>query len=152
MRRAMFVLLALSAVVLAPIISASAGIVLRMRANIPFAFYAGEELLPAGEYVFEMPTLGSNSVIGSNLTVHTQDGSISQYLHVFPGGMQRSEPAFNVTFNRYGDTYFLSKVQNRDYEANLPKTRSEIRMTVAHSKGFGIKPFRERIIASLRER
>jgi hypothetical protein len=96
-----------------------------MWVNIPFAFYSGEQILPAGEYLFEMPDLGRSSATGSIVAVRTRDGSVCVYLQANPAGKNSGGSACQVTFAKYGDSYFLSKVQNNDIESNLPKTRSE---------------------------
>jgi hypothetical protein len=134
MKRALVVLFSLSIVLLGSVTGASAGTSPRMWANIPFAFYAGEEMLPAGEYLFEMPDLGHHTTTGSTLAVRTRDGSICVYLQAIAGGIYRSGPAYQVTFTRYGDSYFLSKVQNNDIESNLPKTRSEKKTAAAYAR------------------
>jgi len=131
MKRALVVLFSLSIVLLGSVTGASAGSAPRMWANIPFAFYAGEQLLPAGEYLFEMPDMGRNSATGSIVAVRTRDGSIFVYLQANPAGKNSGGSACQVTFARYGDSYFLSKVQTNNIESNLHKTRSEKTMAAA---------------------
>jgi len=73
-----------------------------VKANIPFAFIAGEKTLPPGEYQI--------SCSGSFL-VHLDNRSAANaqtWLAVLPGDSPRSETG-KLVFHKYGDRYFLYK-------------------------------------------
>ena len=78
-----------------------------MRANIPFAFVAGNQSLPAGTYTFVFDTNLSLCRIDS-----LSDGSMHQIRFV-PGATRHhnaNADAGVVQFQKYGDRYFLSEV------------------------------------------
>ena len=124
MKRVLAVLVVLSAVVFGFAIGAQAAPARGVRIYIPFAFQAGDQLMPAGEYLFEFPGVG-NFASGSLLKIATQDGSACQHLlsRAIPGGTKDTD--WHVTFNKYGDLYFLTKIRNSDLGAEVSKTREE---------------------------
>lgn len=73
-----------------------------LRANIPFAFYAGKAMLPAGSYTIH----DSNHV----LWVSADPGGKSAM--VLTNGAYRVAPADTgqLVFHRYGSSYFLSRI------------------------------------------
>jgi len=103
-----------------------------VRANIPFAFYAGEQLLPAGEYEFQMaPALGRSS----NLLVRAQHGKKMFFVPISIGDSGRNgHPDYLVTFARYGDDYFLSRVQNGVLEIQLSRSASHEKLALKASQ------------------
>jgi hypothetical protein len=99
----------------------------RMRVTVPFAFYAGNELLPAGSYVFEIGAITSTEASGSAVFVHDETGSIAAWLLTMPGDAPLSAAA-QLQFNRYGDKYYLATVGALGYKASLKTTKSEKEM------------------------
>lgn len=88
-------------------LAAPAGAQTIMRANIPFAFVAGNQSLPAGAYSFVVDTTFSICRIDS-----LRDGSMHPVRFV-PGATRR--PGANpdggvVQFKKYGDRYVLNAV------------------------------------------
>ncbi len=76
-----------------------------MRVSVPFDFYAGDQQLPAGEYVFEM---GSSFLPTGNLvTVRTAEGAGMVVMLTRPG-TERNLDSDHLLFNKYGDQHFLS--------------------------------------------
>ena len=73
------------------------------RVEVPFNFIAGGTHVPAGEYlVFHAtPTL---------LQIIEKDGHAAAYIPVTPSAMASGDERNVLTFNRYGDTYFLAQV------------------------------------------
>lgn len=72
-------------------------------ADIPFPFSVGKSVLPAGKYTFD--TQGSQGV----LRVRSEDWKSAVMIltnRVEPGRQEVGK----IVFNRYGDTYFLSRV------------------------------------------
>ncbi len=100
----------------------------RVRADVPFSFYIGKELIPAGEYIFEMRSLGLGASAGSVL-IHNDSGSIASVVLTTPGDVRDATMA-HLHFNKYGSRYFLSKVEGAGYQANLAPTRAEKEMRV----------------------
>ncbi len=81
-----------------------------MRANIPFDFRIGGTLLPSGEYSIHH----ANGMLFVSQTGGAHKGSV-----VFTVGTDRpnrSTEKGTLQFNRYGDSYYLSKVWTPDSE------------------------------------
>ncbi len=129
-------------------IGSTAGAPLRMFANIPFAFYAGNELLPAGSYIFTMTAPGNHAATGSGVAISTEDGSVYTYMHAIRGDARIPSQVCTVTFTRYGGKYFLSKVQNGVIISGLPKTHAEKELALAYSREAGGKGSRIAVVAS----
>jgi len=126
MRKSLVAALVLSAVVFGSMCFAGAGGP-RLKANIPFAFQAGEVALPAGEYIFEF---------GANMIIQKSDGSDSYFLNVVSGEARTGN--LSISFNRYGDMYYLSGARNGVSVATVLKTRAEKEMAMSFSKGITI--------------
>jgi hypothetical protein len=127
MKRA-FVLVVLAGVLIFGLaISASAASNRGVAIKVPFAFEAGDQLLPAGTYYFEL-TKNGGYALGSMLRVTSKDGGICHYLlsRTIPG--VRSENDWHISFVKYGDTYFLAKVRNNILGAELSKSKTEKQM------------------------
>jgi hypothetical protein len=105
-------------------LGASAGSVTRLRANVPFAFYVGTEQLPAGGYIFEIASLGPAAATSTLVRVLDHDGKTTTLIQTMPGADSHMNDD-HLHFNRYGEMYFLSKVEALGYQANLRATRSE---------------------------
>jgi len=94
-----------------------------MRVNIPFAFVAGAESLPAGAYNFVLDANFSLCHIDS-----FNDGSMHA-VHFVPGAARKQDSHTDggvVQFQKYGDRYFLSglwKPGNQDGFAVIPSRR-----------------------------
>jgi len=119
--------LALGLMMIGAGVAASGTTAARMRVTVPFAFYAGSELLPAGTYVFEIGAITTNEASGSAVFVHNESGSIAAWILTMPGEAPLSAAA-QLQFNRYGEKYFLSTVAALGYQANLKTTKSEKEM------------------------
>ena len=95
--------------------------VLDARANIPFDFWLGQQLMPAGAYSIYHMTTGAVLIRGEN-----RKPASAIFL-----GLQLSRPDQRsdgaLEFTRYDNTYFLSKIWNphsRD-GCSVPKTPRE---------------------------
>ena len=80
-----------------------------LKANVPFEFTVGNKVMPAGEYLVKSDA-GSSAVLFQGETNHAAAVSL-----MFRKELRRTEdPASSteLTFNRYGDRYFLSEVNN----------------------------------------
>ena len=93
---------------------------MHLRVNIPFRFHVGQVVMPAGEYEVSQ----QNGI----LTVRKTDGHPTAAMFFTQGEELSSPPATGtLTFNRYGDTYFLSTVRSPYSSVGrvLPKSRTE---------------------------
>lgn len=95
-----------------------------MQVAVPFDFYAGSRLLPAGEYTFEM-TSGA-APTGSLVTVLTREGAALCMLGARPG---TDAAAGRLVFHKYENTYFLSGVAIQGFKAEvaMPDGERELR-------------------------
>ena len=107
---------------------AGAGFV--MRVSVPFDFYIEDQLLPAGEYHFQMGS-GYNAT-ASSVIVRSSAGNGIRMLTTWPG-VDKNTGTNHLRFNQYGEKYFLSGVTIRGYEAtvNLFKLEKELRSQLA---------------------
>jgi hypothetical protein len=113
-----------------------AGPTTKIRANVPFAFYAGEEQLPAGNYVFEMRALGFGSSSSSAVAVYRQDGSLAVMLSTIPTGWEYQRMADgHLHFTRYSSSYFLNRVEGPSSGASLIATRVERELRAENNRG-----------------
>ncbi len=104
---------------------APAGTGTRIRANIPFDFYAGEQQLPAGYYIFEMRSLGFGSSSSSALAIYHPDGNFACLTPSMPTGYDARSNDGHLYFKRYGSVYFLSKVEGPQAGATMRATKAE---------------------------
>jgi hypothetical protein len=93
--------------------------------NIPFDFYVGKELLPAGDYRFEMGAMTPFTAKSSSLLVRRQDGSPVTGIFTIPGSGSLSIDTDRLHFNRYGNKYFLARIECLEFQADLRKTSIE---------------------------
>jgi hypothetical protein len=136
MKKTLVVLFSLSALVLGIAVAASAQPPNAVWVKIPFAFHAGDQLMPAGEYLVEMPKMGGFAA-GTMLRVISQDGANCQTMlsqRIF--GIT-TDTDFHITFTKYGDAYFLSKVRNSDLGAELARSRTEKKVAGEYTKAAG---------------
>jgi hypothetical protein len=93
--------------------------------NVPFDFYVGKELLPAGDYRFEMGAMTPFTAKSSSLLVRRQDGSSVTGIFTIPGSGSLSIDTDRLHFNRYGNKYFLARIECLEFQADLRKTSIE---------------------------
>jgi hypothetical protein len=99
-----------------------AGAGAEVQIAVPFDFYVDGELLPAGEYVFNMGPVGP--VTASSIVIRSKDGAERRLLVTMPDVNENTGNA-SLKFRQYGDKYFLSSVAIRSYKANLKTTTLE---------------------------
>lgn len=78
----------------------------RLHVSIPFAFDAGNKILPAGDYRVQVVNPSSDHSV---LQIASTDGKSSVMVKTTDIQGQSSEKA-KLTFRRYGDQYFLAQV------------------------------------------
>ena len=94
-----------------------------LKANMPFGFYAGDQLMPAGEY--EIHAFGNGGVKISNYDAH-------KAIVFFTVGLNQVtvDPISpRLVFNRYGEDYFLSEMWwgSQGARKSVP-SKSELRL------------------------
>jgi hypothetical protein len=99
-----------------------------VRVNIPFAFHAGDADFPAGEYVMQY-------LYSSNIMVRSVDGQDGAFVSINRATALKNVPAYSVSFNRYGEQYFLAALDNGDFKASVLKTGAEKKLAGKHFKG-----------------
>ncbi len=123
MKKTSFVVLALTVLVALTAISAYAQTFI-VRANIPFDFYVGSSVMPAGEYTFD--TLMGNG-IGRiwSADLHRSMAVLFQP-SMLPVGVEKG--TVTLTFHRYDKTYFLTEVRNSYVSADclIPTNSKEL--------------------------
>jgi hypothetical protein len=90
-----------------------------LSANVPFEFYVEDQLLPAGEYNFEM---GGNTIV-----IRTKDGMGVRLLTAVSGANENRTGDY-LQFNQYGGKLFLSSVATGSYKANVKTAKAEQEM------------------------
>ena len=124
MKRAGTILITLIALILGLAVFAAAAGDNGVRMRIPFPFYAGDQLMPAGHYILDMPRIGGFEA-GSMLRILGEDGTVCQHLLSQRTTGNSTDTDFHVQFTKYGDTCFISKVRNSMLGAELIKSRFE---------------------------
>ena len=135
MKRAATILFSLIALTLGLAVFASAAGENGVRMRIPFPFYAGDQLMPAGNYTLDMPRIGGFEA-GSMLRIVSEDGSVCQNLLSQRTSGNLSDTDFHVQFTKYGDTYFISKVRNSELGAQLIRSGLEKKTEREFLKGL----------------
>ena len=100
-----------------------------MRIDVPFDFYLEDQLLPAGEYSFEMDS--GNFATAAHLRVWSATGPAGRMMFTSPG-TDRTARLNQLTFNKYGDKYFLSDVLIAGHKATVKvfKLERELRSQI----------------------
>jgi hypothetical protein len=108
---------------------------MNLRATIPFAFRAGEKAMPAGEYTIRHSA--------GALTLHNLGGP-SVILLTNAASRPNAPADARLSFNRYGERYFLSSVWTSDSRdgRQIPTSRAEkelARQTLHESVGIALQ-------------
>lgn len=109
-----------------------------VRAKVPFPFYAGNTLFPAGSYkVSRLDPTDPNELI-----ITTGDGKVSALIEVDQSQKPTTAPkatATELSFDKYGTRYFLSgvTVQGDTNSSMLQKSRLEMLMSKGEVSGQG---------------
>ena len=105
-----------------------------LTVKIPFAFQDGNRTLPAGEYVVERLSSGTELV----QRLRQVDGGAMMFVQTLPVEAKTGNQNPELVFNGYGHTYFLSQIWTggahgrqlfkSDYEKSIAReqVRSEI--------------------------
>lgn len=84
----------------------------------PFDFTVGNKNYASGEYRVA-------AVLPQVLAIRSLDGRSSQMVIAQASQAKGKQSNAVVTFNRYGDRYFLSRLSDTDHGWELPKSRVE---------------------------
>ena len=105
-----------------------------IRVNIPFAFVAGGKQMPAGEYRLTSLVNGS---LHSRILIRSKDGQTAVIIGTILVEAKEANKGANLTFNRYGDQYFLSQVWSEDsrFGRQIPKSDVEVRVAASGANG-----------------
>jgi hypothetical protein len=108
---------------------------MNLRATIPFAFRAGEKAMPAGEYTI--------SHSAGSLILHNEGGP-SVILLTNAASRANVPNDARLSFNRYGERYFLSSVWTSDSRdgREILRGRAEkelARQTLRESVGIALR-------------
>ncbi len=125
MKTTMTVAMVLGAVLLVGTLCMAVAPAQILRVDIPFEFYVGKDLLPAGQYIFEMQSTTGYSATASSVFIRRGDGEALRWVWTMPNQALPGDPTNQLTFHRYGDAYFLSKVECNGYKADLRVTPRE---------------------------
>jgi len=99
-----------------------------LRANIPFDFQLGDTLMPAGEYRVQ----GSNGV----LLMRGDGGQYKAKVFLTIPASRPDTPAKGMLqFNRYGESYFLSKIWSPDSREGRALLTSQREKEIASRAG-----------------
>jgi hypothetical protein len=124
-----FQVLAVSAFVLCALTAGASAqsLLVAKKVKVDFDFYAGKKLMPAGEYEFK---LTQNNQTHNLVLVRRIDGDANAIVTSVPGSNRKSLKPGSVVFNKYGDQYYLARVQfgDSDYVHNVIKSKSERRL------------------------
>jgi len=133
------VLLAIGLVALTVVATPASAQVTRMRTNIPFAFYAGEKMLPAGDYSLVV------NVQSRVLDLQPVASTDTYAVLLSPGTDTRKGDDLSegmLRFTRYGDRVVLSAVWRPDLDQGnkvlLPKVMAEFARTHSGAAGAAI--------------
>jgi hypothetical protein len=108
--------MSIMAVVLAAANPVFANIFREARIYVPFDFYLEGELLPAGNYTFNLGQATDSSII-----VRSADGTAVRLLMTKCDSDRNSRKAY-LQFNHDGDRYFLSSIVIGSRKASLTGT------------------------------
>jgi hypothetical protein len=88
----------------------------RLRANIPFAFVMDGKTMPAGAY-----EISAGTILNGTVLVRNQNSNVAAMAHMMAPtlpGMTETDAAV-LTFDRYGDRYFLAQISPGGGETGL---------------------------------
>jgi hypothetical protein len=124
-----FQVLAVSALVLCALTGGASAqsLLVAKKVKVDFDFYAGKKLMPAGEYEFK---LAPNQQTHNLVHVRRIDGDANAIVTSVHASNRKSLKPGSVVFNKYGDQYYLARVQfgDSDYVHNVIKSKGERRL------------------------
>ena len=122
MKNSAYIVTIVMLVVAASLSSANAQTPREMSANIPFAFYVGDQSFAAGEYEVRCANPVSDRKV---LQLRSKNGSASVMVQTNSVINERNTDA-KLMFNRYGDRFYLAQAwMTETIGMQAPKSRGE---------------------------
>jgi hypothetical protein len=120
-------------------ISISADSVVRTNYSIPFAFTAGENNFPAGEYCIEKESSKGNKI---EIKISSKDGKQTALVLARRVETDHQTAQTKLLFNQYAEKYFLTQLWGHDekYAIKIPPTPAEHTASVELKAGGKQKP------------
>ena len=96
-----------------------------VKANIPFDFVAGNQVLPAGEYLVT-PEGSSGQVV----LIRSSDNKAAKFATAFNCSSARPSDSTKLVFHTMGGRYYLYQIwrQGFDQGRQLPKSKIELQL------------------------
>jgi len=96
-----------------------------LKVNVPFAFHAGDSMFPAGTYFVKRQ--------GEAIRIWDGNGHAAALVCNAVSKTAKNGAANELSFNRYGNDYFLNEVRWNGYSAarGLMKTKTEMEFAKA---------------------
>jgi len=106
----------------------------RITTNIPFAFVAGNKVLPAGEYTIQRGVPEDPEL----LLIRSADNRVALFLNVEDTYARQTPTETKLIFNRIGDEYFLSRIWVAGVQVGreVPRSRAERELERAEAKNL----------------
>jgi hypothetical protein len=101
----------------------------RRDSNVPFSFAAGDQSLPAGEYLVLTVTPERSIRIAST------DGKHTAVVNTLPNYASAPSANSRLVFHRYGDEYFLTQVWTAGQNVARNPLSTKRAMEIASSGG-----------------
>ncbi len=104
-----------------------------LRVEVPFRFYVDNKEMPAGQY------LVTRAGQGQAMVIKQLDGPEFVYAIARPSDQIPAAEGSSLTFHKYGNSYFLSKVSSGDSQVSgsLGQSKREKMMANELAKGKG---------------
>jgi len=109
-----------------------AGSKAEMSIDVPFAFYAGDQLLTAGKYIVVMHS-GDDSA-APVITLKNKNGKAIYELSAQPES-EADASGYLLRFNDYGNKHFLSGISIKKFHAAVPMSEAEKQIKGKTEKG-----------------
>ena len=100
-----------------------------MTVNVPFSFAAGDQFLPAGEYLVLTVTPERS------IRIVSIDGKHSAVVNTLPNYASQPSENSRLVFHRYGDDYYLVQVWTAGQNVARNPLSSKQAMQIASSGG-----------------
>jgi hypothetical protein len=101
-----------------------------LTAKVPFDFTVGRKSFPAGEYTLKVD---ANS---GTIFLQSADRRYNMFALTIPASSGKNQTA-HLTFNRYGDQYFLSQIWGRGSNGREVIRSAAEREQIARSRPLG---------------
>jgi len=96
-----------------------------VKANIPFEFVAGNQVLPAGEYL-----VTPEGSAGQVLLIRSSENKVAKLATAFNCSTARPSDSTKLVFHTVGGRYYLYQIWRQGYDQGrqLPKSKIELQL------------------------